>query len=391
MGNIKEKNRFHVVDALRGFAIVAIMLLHNIEHFDVYYFTENLPEWMKSLDKGIWDVMFFMFSGKAYAIFALLFGLTFFIQTDNQLKKGNDFRPRFAWRMLLLFMFGIINSMFFQGDVLTIYAVIGMFMIPLARLSNKVLLTIAIVLLLHPLEWVTLFAAIQAPDTPISNPESWTYFGKMMEYVSNNSFTDTVIGNLTNGKKGVLLWNWENGRYFLILSLFIFGYLAGRKKLFARNAANTLFWKKALIYSAIIFVVFFVPRISINKITESKAIARSAEILLSTWSNTSFMVFLVAGFTLLFHTRIFNKALSYFSSFGRMSLSNYVIQSFLGSSIYYGFGLGLYKYTGATYGIIIGVVLTILLGFFCTWMAKKYRRGPLEILWHKLTWIGTDK
>jgi len=75
--------RLHVVDALRGFAIVSIMLLHNLEHFDFYFFPQNLPVWMKALDKNIWDTMFFLFSGKSYAIFALLFGLTFFIQSDN--------------------------------------------------------------------------------------------------------------------------------------------------------------------------------------------------------------------------------------------------------------------------------------------------------------------
>ena len=84
------------MDALRGFAIVSILLLHNLEHFDYYYFPPNLPEWIKSLDKIIWDSLFFLFSGKSYAIFALLFGLTFFIQSDHQAKKGKDFRGRFA-------------------------------------------------------------------------------------------------------------------------------------------------------------------------------------------------------------------------------------------------------------------------------------------------------
>jgi len=101
-----SSSRLHVVDALRGFAIVSIMLLHNIEHFDFYYTPTNLPYWMIPLDKGIWDTLFFLFGGKSYAIFALLFGLTFFIQSDNQGKKGKDFRGRFAWRLLLLLGFG---------------------------------------------------------------------------------------------------------------------------------------------------------------------------------------------------------------------------------------------------------------------------------------------
>lgn len=79
MNHSSETGRLHLVDALRGFAIASIMLLHNIEHFDFYYFPENLPAWMKASDAVIWEVLFFLFSGKSFAMFALLFGLTFFI------------------------------------------------------------------------------------------------------------------------------------------------------------------------------------------------------------------------------------------------------------------------------------------------------------------------
>ena len=126
------KKRIDILDVLRGFAIVSIMLLHSIEHFDMYYLPETLPTWMKSLDKGIWDSMFFLFGGKSYSIFALLFGVTYAIQLSRQQEKGASFDGRFAWRMLLLLGFGILNSVFFQGDILGIYAVIGLLLIPLS-------------------------------------------------------------------------------------------------------------------------------------------------------------------------------------------------------------------------------------------------------------------
>ncbi|MFZ2286115.1 MAG: hypothetical protein WAV93_03940 [Bacteroidales bacterium] len=62
---LPDSSRLHVVDALRGFAIVSIMLLHNIEHVDFYYKPEGLPLWMVALDKGIWDTLFFLFGGKS--------------------------------------------------------------------------------------------------------------------------------------------------------------------------------------------------------------------------------------------------------------------------------------------------------------------------------------
>ena len=85
---LQSRPRIEVVDALRGFAVMAIILLHNIEHFNLYNFPEATTDFMKALDKGVWDTLFFLFSGKAYAIFALLCGFSFFIQFDNQARKG---------------------------------------------------------------------------------------------------------------------------------------------------------------------------------------------------------------------------------------------------------------------------------------------------------------
>jgi len=104
----------------------------------------------------------------------------------------------------------------------------------------------------------------------------------------------------------------------------------------------------------------------------------------------AFMMVLVSGFVLLFQNNFFHRILNIFSSFGRMSLSNYIIQSIVGSFIYYGFGMGLYKYTGATYCLLIGIVLAVLQGFFSSWWMKNHKQGPLETLWHKATWVKSE-
>ena len=383
--------RLHNVDALRGFALVSIMLLHNLEHFDFYFKPENLPHWMVSLDQLIWDSTFFLFAGKSYAIFAFLFGVTFCIQTNNQGKKGNDFRGRFAWRLVLLSIFGFINSAIFEGDILSIYAFVGFFLIPFVHLNSKTIVVIALILLLQPLELVHLFTAMQHPEMTVSNPESWTYFGKMGEYVKGNSLIDTIIGNLTNGKKAVWLWSWENGRFFHILALFMFGMLAGRKDVFTRNALNKKRWLQTLIISSIAFIpLFYIQKYIIGTI-ESKAIKMSLKTIETSYTNIAFTLILIAGFVLLFQTKTFNKILSVFSSMGKMSLTNYILQSIIGATIYYGFGFGLYQYTGATYSLLIGIICSVCLIVFSSWWLKNHKRGPLEQLWHHLTWISFFK
>jgi uncharacterized protein len=384
-------SRLHVVDALRGFAIVSIMLLHNIEHFDYYFLPTNLPVWMVVVDKWIWDTLFFLFGGKSYAIFAMLFGLTFFIQSKNQENKGKDFRGRFGWRLFLLFVFGFINSSFYQGDILIIYAVIGFVLIPVAKLSDKVVFVIALILMLQPYELYNLIYAIQNPAMKIFDPVSWSYFAKTGEYITGNSLTETLIGNLTTGKTAVLLWNWENGRVFQTASLFMFGMLAGRKYLFAVSQENLKFWIKTLIIATVVFIPLFLVKLYHVDWINSDAINRPFSTIIASWSNMALMLVLVSGFVILYQNRFFHKILNIFSSFGRMSLSNYIIQSIIGSMIYYGFGLGLYEYTGATYCLIIGIALATLQGFFSYWWIRKYNQGPLEIIWHKLTWIGDKK
>lgn len=381
-------SRLHVVDALRGFAIVSIVLLHNIEHFDFYFLPPNLPAWMVVLDKWIWDTLFFLFGGKSYAIFALLFGLTFFIQSKNQETKGKDFRARFAWRLALLFVFGFINSSFYQGDILLIYAVIGFVLIPVAKLSDKAVFAIALILMLQPYELYNLFNAVINPTIKISDPLSWSYFDKTGVYLTGSSFYNIWIGNITNGKTAVLLWNWENGRVFQTASLFMFGMLSGRKNLFSVSQENMKFWKSTLMIAALSFIPLFVIKLYHVDWINSDAVNRPFATIISSWSNMAFMLLLVSGFVILFQNGLFHKILNIFSSFGRMSLSNYIIQSIIGSIIYYGFGLGLYKYTGATYCLIIGIVLAVLQGMFSFWWINKYKQGPLEIIWHKLTWIG---
>ena len=379
--------RLNVVDALRGFAIMAIMLLHNIEHFDFYFFPEYLPSWLKTIDKGIWDTMFFLFGGKAYAIFALLFGLTFYIMYSNQQKKGKDFRERFLWRSLLLFGFGLVNSMFYQGDILLFYAVLGVTLVAVCTWSDKAVLITAIILLLQPLELVHLIQIINDPAFVASDPPSWAYFGKTGEYMANGTLFEVIKGNMTTGKTAVVLWTYESGRIFQTPALFMLGMLLGRRKMFVASGENQKLWKQILIAAAILFAILFAAKLLIPKSGAREAVAGSLTSLVTSWANFAFTFVLVSSFVLAYQKAVIHRTLTKLEVFGRMSLTNYVMQSVVGTFIYYGFGLGLYKYTGATMCILIGIVLFLLQFVFCRWWMKNHDHGPLEGVWHRLTWI----
>ncbi|MFI3295892.1 MAG: heparan-alpha-glucosaminide N-acetyltransferase domain-containing protein, partial [Rikenellaceae bacterium] len=79
MNNTTKIGRLDLVDALRGFALLAIVLLHNLEHYNMLYEPEGTPAWLQSLDKSIYSVTFFMMAGKAFSTFSLLFGFSFYM------------------------------------------------------------------------------------------------------------------------------------------------------------------------------------------------------------------------------------------------------------------------------------------------------------------------
>ena len=75
--NQTQTNRIEVVDALRGLALCAIVIVHCFEHYNLYYIPENAPQWLTALDKEVWNTTWFLLAGKAFSTFSLLFGSAF--------------------------------------------------------------------------------------------------------------------------------------------------------------------------------------------------------------------------------------------------------------------------------------------------------------------------
>lgn len=277
--------------------------------------------------------------------------------------------------------------MFYQGDILLFYAVLGISLVLVCKLSDKVVFFIAIFLLLQPLEWVKLLQIVNDPSFVAKDPLSWTYFGKMEGYITGTSFLALIKGNLLNGKVAVILWTYENGRILQTPALFMLGMLLGRNNLFDASESSKRFWNKVLGFAIILFALLFVVKLFIPTFIQREVVSSELIIIITSLANFAFMFVWVSAFVLLFQKLAVHRLLTKLEVFGRMSLTNYVMQSIVGSFIYYGFGLGLYKYTGATMSLLIGITLFLLQYAFCRWWMKSHTHGPLEGIWHRLTWI----
>ena len=385
---LKTTERLGVVDALRGFALLAIVLLHNLEHYNLFFMPENVPAWLQTIDKYAWDTIFFLFAGKAYATFSLLFGFSFYIQFHNAEKRGIDFRGRFAWRMCLLLLFAQLHALFYNGDILLLYAVVGFALIPVCKLKDKTVFWIALILLLQPYEWGRAIYALINPDYVAVTGHFIPYAMRAEAATANGSFFDVLQSNIIDGQLYSNIWQVEKGRLFQTAALFMFGMLLGRRKYLIKSEESVRFWKRMLIGAVIAFIPLYCLRIFVpDFITDSSALI-PYNIAVPSYANFAFMVILVSLFTLLW----FKKETGYswqslLIPYGRMSLTNYISQSVMGVTIYYGFGLSMYKYAGATASLLIALLIFTVQLVFSRWWLVRHRQGPLEFFWHKGTWI----
>lgn len=391
MEQLTNKNpRIEVVDALRGFAVMAILLVHNLEHFIFPVYPTDSPSWLNILDQGVFNCVFTLFAGKAYAIFALLFGFTFYIQSNNQKKQGKDFGYRFLWRLALLAVFATLNAAFFPaGDVLLLFVVVGIVLFLTRNWSDKAIFIAAVIFLLQPVEWYHYIASLINPAHQLPDLKVGEMYAEVAEYTKSGNFWDFILGNITLGQKASLLWAVNAGRFFQTAGLFLLGFYIGRKQLFVATEKNLRFWTKTLIISAISFAPLYTLKELI--MANDTIIQQSAGTAFDMWQKLAFTLVLIASFILLYQNKKFNKSVTDLRFYGKMSLTNYISQSIAGALIYFPFGLYLAPHCGYTLSLLIGLCVFLLQVKFCKWWLTGHKQGPLESIWHKWTWIGTNK
>ena len=390
MESLQKSPRVEVVDALRGFAVLAILCVHHVEHFiyPVYPDPATLPSWLNVLNEGVFTVVFGLFAGKSYSIFALLFGFTFYIQYHNQQVKGKDFGYRFLWRMLLLTLFATLNAAFYPaGDVLLLYAIVGIVLFIVRKWSDRAVLIAAIVCLLQPIECLHYVLSLADPTYQLPNLGVGEMYAEMAEHTRQGDLWNFIWQNVTLGQKASLLWAVGAGRYVQTCGLFMLGYLIGRRQLFVSSEANARFWQRCLIVAAIAFGPLYQIKVLLLDNAETAIVRQTAGVAFDMWQKFAVTFALVSSFVLLYQRVNFQRATTLLRDYGKMSLTNYVTQSFGGALIYFPIGLNLAPHCGYAVSLLIGFAFFFAQILFCHWWASLHKHGPLEEIWHRLTWI----
>lgn len=383
-----NNNRIELVDALRGFALLGIMLLHAIEHFDFIWQADLNPEIFHKADPHVSRTIYLLFSGKAYSIFALMFGFSFFVQMDRAESKGVDFRLRFFWRLVLLLVIGYIFSLVYIGQILVIYALMGMPLILFYRFNKKILVLLVVLFMLQIPTIVNIISSYTNPEFALQNNNVWQLWGEAGNTFANGSFMDVVRFNSWKGHNAVFLWSYYNGRYLQLFGLFLLGLILGKGRFFENFNQYKNKILLVFIISAVIFAALQTLLVNFSSLEIPNPRSGLYHTLIKSYADLSLTSSYISLIIIIFQRVKSVNNSSLLAYYGRMSLTNYIVQPLIGTSLFYGYGFALYHYFGPTLSLFYGIV------FFCfqlwysrLWM-KHFYYGPFEWLWRALTFFN---
>ena len=243
-------------------------------------------------------------------------------------------------------------------------------------------------LLLQPVELVYMILGLLDESLRPLSLGSGAHFAAIMPAQIDGSLIDVAAAGIEHGLPCNFLWAIEHGRMTQTLLLFVAGILTGRSRLFYDEGDNLRKWRVILVSSAAAFALLYPLSERLPEVIGNVCVAHSARVMLSMWRNLSMMFIIVSGVVLLFYLTRARRVLMAIAPYGRMSLTNYIGQSVIGGMLFYGWGFGLYRYSGHTMSLLLGMAVVVLQCMFCRWWLAHHKRGLLEQLWHRATWIG---
>jgi uncharacterized protein len=381
-------SRITLLDALRGSALFGILLLHSIEHWDFLRNPRGSPAWLQALDTRTHDIAFFLFGGKAYAIFAMMFGVSFFLILDRWARRGINFRGRFLWRLGVLALIGYLHGIIYCGDILLIMAVLGVPLVFLYKLGNRALAWISVVLMLQiPSLWQTARVLFETGYRP-PQPYHWRIYGRLFDVFANGSFWDVSAMNLWTGQTSRIWWTVETGRYTQMMGLFVWGLLLGRSGVFRDPARCVRLGRRALLWGLVGFAILYPIKSQLGAWGLKDIPLYVTDNLVSSYCNLAQMAVWAGGFILLYRWAKTKMVLQWFAPYGRMSLTCYVTQALVGVPFFYGYGLGMYRYLGPFYSILCGAAYFALQCALAHFWLRRFLYGPLEWIWRSCTFLS---
>ena len=396
---VLQNERSDILDILRGFALLGV-LLDNIFGFTGWgFFTQSmreaLPTWPADGIFALSELTFI--NGKFYSLFSLLFGIGFSIILIRNEQKGINPLKIFYRRLFILLVIGAAHLfLLWEGDILFLYALIGLILPLFKKFSNRALLITAAALILSPILLDCIYIMFHA-----KSGDGLERLAASIDKKNGVPTDSTYAMYLFKDGSGVQEWrNWQSSgwayRYSYILDsnripkvlgMFLLGFYAGRKMMYLHLENYVSLFKKLRLWG---FVVGIPAAIASTYFEIFQGHIPNPIGLGHTFFYAISVVPLCLAYTSVICLRWIktkgNSKLKVLAPMGRMALTNYLMQTILGIIIYYGVGFGFGGNIGPAIFIPIGLVVYAFQVLYSNLWFKYFNYGPFEWIWRQLTY-----
>lgn len=394
---LPTSDRLPILDVLRGFALLGILIM-NMPGFSYSGWHESdgshyWPLWWDQLAEQLRDALF---SGKFNSLFSLLFGLGFTIQfTRLQAADPTTADRVYLRRLAVLLLLGLVHAcVFWSGDVLHVYALLGIVLLfALRRVSDRGLLWIMAGCIVYPVLANVLRVAYVSEAFVAERVAQGLAFARSNDAAfGHGSLFDTAREHTRmmafDYGNAYSLWN-TFGWYVSMTLTMLIGVLAGRRR-WAQRIPELMPQVRRLTWLTLVLGLALAGASEVIwqfHRTPGPSLVKTLAGLFYVLGRPLLMVFYVLAIVQLFHGGRWRPLFRAFAAAGRMPLSNYLMQTAICITLFYGWGFGLWGRVGPAWGFVLS--LAIFFGLqvpWSLWWLKRHERGPMEALWARLTY-----
>ncbi|WP_340373037.1 DUF418 domain-containing protein [Peribacillus sp. FSL E2-0218] len=381
MISLQENKRIVSIDILRGLAILGIFLVNMPAFHSPLLYIDGARRWPGGWDGILYRLSDVMAQASFYPLFAFLFGFGAIILAIRSEEKGIAFPVLFTKRLSFLLVLGCIHAFFiWHGDILINYAVFGFALLFFYQMKGKTLILVGTVCYVLPFAilgaLLLVMGSIDSEGLAIQTDS--TMMKRSLEIYQSSTFLQIVNQRALDWYKVNNLAN--SG--ILFLSIFPF-FLIGAGVAKQGYLLNPVQFRKKL---KAIMIVSLLLGLAIKTLPYVAVYHFGTIFVQDYFGGPLLTIFYITAVTLIVEKNGVSRLLMPLSHVGRMSMSNYLFQSIVCTSIFYSYGLGLYGSISYTTGFILLIALFCLQLLLSRLWMSLYKYGPVEYIWRFVTY-----
>lgn len=395
LGPVAESERLTLVDALRGFALLGIVLV-NVAGFSHPFQTFLLPfDATLPASDLIARVGVAVFAeGKFYTLFSTLFGLGLAIQSQRARARDLPWRLRYVRRLLILFGIGAVHgTLIWAGDILMLYALVGFALIVFAGIAPRTLLAWVLVLAAFIVLTTSASFAVLEVVSPTSEMSSVVIDDAQLDQEIAEAYRVYATGSFAEitaqRLQDLQFWVDQSiAQVPMVLLYFLLGLYLGKRNILHRPDEHATLFRRWLLAGLLFGLPLSVLYAATRFVVDPSQVGRIDWLSFLTFFGGGLALSLayIGAFCLLWLRTSARPMLVLLAPVGRMALTNYLLQSVIATFVFYGYGLGLFGQITTTEGIVIAFTIYAFQIPLSHWWLARFRFGPMEWLWRGLTY-----